>query len=705
MLPLLPLLTQIPAPQHRLSTDGGDVVREMEPGGGEFYHYRTGDGTGMLTMWVPPRVGVVRGVFVNGNPGGGYGGDNRRFTRDRTFRAFAARHGFALMGLHSMSASRMRSTYAKAITGALRDFGAYGTHPELGNLPMITLGNSNGGMTAYELACALPERTVCFASNVGTMREAPTKGALRVPGLAILGPNDPFFARENYRILQTFEAARRQGAPWGLALEANKGHEVGHTFDLTMPYFERCIAARLPALTAKDGDPRKGPVKLRELPLATGWLVDALPGEGPAKTVPYAQFKGDPGRTSWVPDMDLASLLRGLASYEGTNAVVLANLGVIANPEDRGTFLTEVGGHVVDPGAEIVLEAPNARGAQIEFFQGATSLGRQPLTANRRRLTVKAPATPGVVAYTALAYDESGAVIAALAPAHAVVRDAKTGDTAYQEPRLGSQNRTVLPIAKADPPAPAVPVAGTLAAHPLTPEQEARIGGSESPDPEFWGTVGEQTRMTPANAAAGGPDFRDEKDAEVSVRAAWGKAGLYLYFAVADDHWTTAPADHTLVEYDALDVLLDGRSPAEIWREPTGRSFANAGWSLSTTTIQIQSPTQGPLVRYSAADIFEWRAFVLPYLELQNLRGIRIRRARVGDRFVQEWTIPWSQVGATGLQGTPAKGTRIGFGMGYNDADEPNVPSKQLRWNKTSPWRQSAAQGRNVTWGEIRLEG
>ena len=69
-------------------------------------------------------------------------------------------------------------------------------------------------------------------------------------------------------------------------------------------------------------------------------------------------------------------------------------------------------------------------------------------------------------------------------------------------------------------------------------------------------------------------------------------------------------------------------------------------------------------------------------------------------RRVQEWFLPWSELGR---EGEPAVGARLAFAPAYNDSD--GGPRKQLCWiDNTSPWAFSArSEDLPRGWGDIEI--
>ncbi len=686
--------------------DGGRIVYRDGT-----YHYRAPDGVAMCSLWVPPSASPLRGVFINGNPGG-IGGDNRRFTRDATFRAYAARLGFALMGLHSMPAREVNPRLAKVVFAVMDDFAEMGLHPEIRNLPMVTLGNSNGGMTSYRLTHYAPERAICFAMNVGRLGKRPSEAMLEVPGFIVVGPEDgligtdyPPLARE--RVTD----ARSRGARWAYLEEQGKGHEVGRIFDYQMVFFEQCIRRRLPELGEPGGDPRKGPVDLKPIALSDGWLVDhGSWASGLTRVAPYDRYTGPRHEAGWVPTADLAMLYRGLATYDNPLSLTLSARKP-ESPNPSGRFLTEVGGPLVEPAlpVDLTVDASGLSGwRRIDVYEGArrvVSVTPDESGGETVSVTVRPSLEHVAWAYTVEAIGPEGDVHTAT-PRHVVVRDPSIAlpELVDRLPVRVGAPRSVTPEAAGDGrPSEPDPGDAVLVAHRLTEDQE-RLADADGTDLwAFWEDVGQDGDRI---ALRGG-------SAEMAVYAAAGERGLYLLFEVADDAFVEAGTGLDVWGRDAVDVMLDNRSCEEIWAEPRGGTFVNAGWSLTQTTVQIQSPfgtldEPGTEVRCNWPDPFEFRWNVVSRRRLRRELGVRIEhvgllsRSERSVRRAQQWLVPWNRVGTLGFAGRPGSGTRFAFCVGYNDLDGERRGG--LRWlGDASPWGHSWLRGRKKVWGEIEV--
>ncbi len=93
----------------------------------------------------------------------------------------------------------------------------------------------------------------------------------------------------------TFEEYRPHGAPIGIAPDPLTTHECGDSRYLAIPFFDACLAMRLPDKGAKTQT-------LKPVDMSTAWLADEL-GE---LAVPAAQYQGDINKSVWLPNAAVA---------------------------------------------------------------------------------------------------------------------------------------------------------------------------------------------------------------------------------------------------------------------------------------------------------------------------------------------------------------------------------------------------------------
>ena len=174
---------------------------------------------------------------------------------------------------------------------ALTAFAGLGQHPELATVPILFVGHSMGGCTAYGFSRVHGPRVAgFFTMKGGCHAPGPAAAAVGVPGHFLIGNLDEQYRREN--ITAAFEAGRAAGAPWAVSTDPFH-HGPIVDLDLLFDWIDAVLAARLP--------PAPG-APLRAVTLPDGWLGDRASGE----IATYACFGATPSGASWLPSMETA---------------------------------------------------------------------------------------------------------------------------------------------------------------------------------------------------------------------------------------------------------------------------------------------------------------------------------------------------------------------------------------------------------------
>ena len=174
---------------------------------------------------------------------------------------------------------------------ALSDFATQSQHPELANIPILFVGHSMGGCTAYGFTRFHGARVAGFFTMKGACHNTGAAGAAAgVPGHFLIGAFDAPYRREN--IAAVFEAGRAAVAPWAVSIDAYQ-HGPILDFDLLFDWVDTVLAARLPEAAG-------GP--LSAVKVANGWLGDRKSGA----ISPYSCFRSTPTNASWLPSYEAA---------------------------------------------------------------------------------------------------------------------------------------------------------------------------------------------------------------------------------------------------------------------------------------------------------------------------------------------------------------------------------------------------------------
>ena len=256
-----------------------------------------------------------------------------------------------------------------------------------------------------------------------------------------------------------------------------------------------------------------------------------------------------------------------------------------------------------------------------------------------------------------------------------------------------------------------------LVAYQLSAAQESQFSNTNGAESAFWKLLTLNTTtidymlQTPSDNGRAGAGFEDEYDARLSIWAAYGVTGLYLYYEVVDNDFVDAVSQR-LWANDAIDFFLDGEnSTQDFVTDPT--LFYVSKITQSTVQYQfsfggIEAPTNfifshlnpawdGITLTADASIIHETKTF----LEGEGM-GI-FMEAFPGSSAVtrmQEWLIPWSKVSDAGIT-MPSINDKIAAVFGYNDVDGDMTGTSvdQLRWKMSDPW------GADDCWGDIEFGG
>jgi poly(3-hydroxybutyrate) depolymerase len=203
-------------------------------------------------LWMPRDVPRVRAVLVL-VPGSN--GDGRAMAEDSVWQAFAAKNRLAIVACcftdkrHDQGFIEEYVDVARgsgqALFDALAKFAGRSKHAELASAPLLLWGMSAGGQFDYELTAWHPERVAAFVVNKGGIyyTALTSRAARAVPGMLFIGGKD--LEQRVATITGLFAVNRRGGALWALALEPGVAHVVGKSRDVSMPFFEDVLAARL----------------------------------------------------------------------------------------------------------------------------------------------------------------------------------------------------------------------------------------------------------------------------------------------------------------------------------------------------------------------------------------------------------------------------------------------------------------------------
>jgi hypothetical protein len=161
----------------------------------------------------------------------------------------------------------------------------------------------------------------------------------------------------------------------------------------------------------------------------------------------------------------------------------------------------------------------------------------------------------------------------------------------------------------------------------------------------------------------------------MTLKVASGSRGFYLYCEIEDDNWLLPSGGGSVYDFDAIDILFDRKSAAEI---ATSLPLEGSDMGLTSTSQQYQiwlgSADVLPSSMIFNAQDPDWGTFEFgpinekTFVTMLDTFGVKVEVIKVDNTHkVVEWFIPFAHLGIT--DGSIAKDTRIGFCAGYNDRD------------------------------------
>jgi pimeloyl-ACP methyl ester carboxylesterase len=270
------------------------------------------------TMWVPDNVTRFRCVIVHQHGAGMNAAEHGATAAyDLHWQALAKKWDCALLGpsYHVLTDATDASPGGselwfdprrgsdKTFLKALGELSAQANHPELATVPWALWGHSGGGIWSDVLTTLYPDRVIAVFLRSGSFRNRPTFPQPETPAAAYSVPvmgNAGVGERERGAWINTLARSREyrsNGAPAGFAPDPRTGHETGDSRYLAIPFFDACLAMRLPPKGSKSQN-------LRRVDMSQGWLAPFL---GQA-AVPASNYKGNPLEAAWLPGESVARI-------------------------------------------------------------------------------------------------------------------------------------------------------------------------------------------------------------------------------------------------------------------------------------------------------------------------------------------------------------------------------------------------------------
>ena len=283
------------------------------------------------TLWIPDGAARLRGIIVHQHGAGTTASrEGSTAAYDLHWQALAKKWDCALLGpsYHVLNEKidltpggsehwfDPRRGSEKTFLKALGELAAKSGHPELETVPWALWGHSGGGVWSDVMTTLHPGRVAAVwlrSGSAAMFRTKPEFPQPQVPAAAYAVPTmcNPGVKEQKggpwIGTLATFREYRLKGAPIGFAPDPRTGHECGDCRYLAIPFFDACLAMRLPDKGSTDQT-------LKPVDTSAAWLAPLLGQE--AK--PAAEFKGDPKAAVWLPN---AAVAKAWMEYVKTGAV------------------------------------------------------------------------------------------------------------------------------------------------------------------------------------------------------------------------------------------------------------------------------------------------------------------------------------------------------------------------------------------------
>ncbi len=282
-------------------------------------------------MWVPDDVARFRCVIVHQHGAGRNAAENG-FTAayDLHWQALAKKWDCALLGpsYHVLTDATDASPGGselwfdprrgsdKTFLKALGELSAQANHPELATVPWALWGHSGGGIWSDVMTTLYPDRVAAAFLRSGSFRNRPDFPQPETPAAAYAVPvmgNAGVKEQERGAWINTLARAREyrsKGGPAGFAPDPRTGHECGDSRYLAIPFFDACLAMRLPAKGSNSQN-------LKPVDMSKAWLAPFLS----QTAIPASSYKGNPLEAAWLPNEQVAKIwtvvlqLRGAACW------------------------------------------------------------------------------------------------------------------------------------------------------------------------------------------------------------------------------------------------------------------------------------------------------------------------------------------------------------------------------------------------------
>jgi len=253
-----------------------------------------------------------------------------------------------------------------------------------------------------------------------------------------------------------------------------------------------------------------------------------------------------------------------------------------------------------------------------------------------------------------------------------------------------------------------------LRVYKLQEAESQEFNGNDYRVSKFWSNWAgrDSILLTPEKNAYLSSSFDGSRDAQMSIKAAGDRKGLYLLIEIYDDQFMPALTKDSVPVWltDAVDISIDTLgSESVLAATESGYTGSNQVSALTKTSKQFQV-WNGVLVspsRFRYTAFFNYSGIVssmiVDFEAISQNEGVLIEILWIDQmRKVQEWFIPWS---ALHLNGVPCAGKRLALASGYNDVDYDNTAAPDmLRWRTEGIFISAKNDSMPDPWGDLKID-
>jgi len=271
------------------------------------------------TIWIPEGVKTIRGIIVHQHGASRDAAEaGATAAYDLHWQALAKKWDCALLGpsYHVLNDAidltpggaelwfDPRLGSEKAFLKGIDELAVKSHHPELKIVPWALWGHSGGGIWSDVMSTLHPDRIIAMWLRSGTatmFRTKPEFPQPQVPAAVYSIPimTNPGIKEKNNRpgigSLATFQEYRSKGAPIGFAEDPHSGHETADCRYLAIPFFDACLAMRLPDKGSKSQH-------LKPIDMNKAWLAKL----DSTIAVPAGSYQANPNEAIWLPNKTVA---------------------------------------------------------------------------------------------------------------------------------------------------------------------------------------------------------------------------------------------------------------------------------------------------------------------------------------------------------------------------------------------------------------